>query len=304
MGFKVEYCEEKDFMRFVVIQIAAFNSGIAAELFERPLTEELKRKQADKHIKSQWEEKDCHFLKLIDDELEGEESIIAVAKWRINEKERTEEQIQIQLPNPKDGENEASRDFFEYLRSTRLEFMGTKPFCFLHILATDPKHQGRGAGSLLLQWGTQRADKAQLPSYLESTEAGRRTYLKAGFKQVKRTEFQMSKYGGSPPNEPPCTCVTLAHAAMDAYNQSRLRHGLGAAAIPDGPATTWPCCRSRAQQPQMYPVGHRGDVFFTDLYVVYGGGGARPGTRPTDLPLPSHDETFCCAPPPGLRPRT
>jgi GNAT superfamily N-acetyltransferase len=43
----------------------------------------------------------------------------------------------------------------------------------LHILVTDPDHHRRGAGAKLIRWGTERADDAQLPSFLEASLMGR-----------------------------------------------------------------------------------------------------------------------------------
>jgi hypothetical protein len=56
--------------------------------------------------------------------------MIAGAKWRINKHERTEDQIQVQLPKPgKEQEgNQASIDFMNHLAQSRLKWMGTKPF--------------------------------------------------------------------------------------------------------------------------------------------------------------------------------
>lgn len=64
------------------------------------------------------------------------------------------------------------------------------------MLVTAPDEQRRGAGNMLLKWGLERADRAGLPSYLESSEAGRRLYEKHGFETVKRVEFDLTNYGG------------------------------------------------------------------------------------------------------------
>ena len=63
------------------------------------------------------------------------------------------------------------------------------------MLVTDPEHQRRGAGALLINWGLERADKAQLLSFLEATETGRPLYIKLGFKAVHEEVFDLSKYG-------------------------------------------------------------------------------------------------------------
>jgi hypothetical protein len=56
--------------------------------------------------------------------------MVACGKWRINKHERTEEQIQSQLPVPGLDEKgrPAAQDFMNYLCRVRKEYMGTKPF--------------------------------------------------------------------------------------------------------------------------------------------------------------------------------
>ena len=43
------------------------------------------------------------------------------------------------------------------------------------------EYRRRGAGTLLLQWGLERADRLGLETFLESTEIGRPLYAKNGF---------------------------------------------------------------------------------------------------------------------------
>lgn len=65
----------------------------------------------------------------------------------------------------------------------------------LKLLHTDPKHQRRGAASLLLQSMVDEADKLGLPVLLESSEEGHGLYQKYGFKDVEVLEIDMSKWG-------------------------------------------------------------------------------------------------------------
>jgi predicted N-acetyltransferase YhbS len=54
----------------------------------------------------------------------------------------------------------------------------------LDLLQTDPKHQGRGAGSILIRWGLDLADQLRVPAYLESSPAAHKLYVKHGFRDV------------------------------------------------------------------------------------------------------------------------
>ena len=50
---------------------------------------------------------------------------------------------------------------------------------------------------MLVEWGTQRADVAQLPCFLESSSVARPLYEKAGFKNEEVVTFDLAKYGSS-----------------------------------------------------------------------------------------------------------
>lgn len=92
--------EESDFSEMVRILNAAFGSerstGMAALTFiSQENTEDVKI-CISQHINAWGTEPDTHYIKVIDTELDGK--MIAAASWRINEKERTEGQMQSLLP--------------------------------------------------------------------------------------------------------------------------------------------------------------------------------------------------------------
>ena len=52
----------------------------------------------------------------------------------------------------------------------------------LTFVATHPRFQGRGAGTLLAEWGLERArQEGNIPVYLESTIAASSLYRRLGF---------------------------------------------------------------------------------------------------------------------------
>jgi len=128
MPLEVHPCTPADFPSFVRIQCAAFDSGIASYLIPLPITPVYIANRVAEHTKKLETELDARFMKVIDTEKGGK--MIACAKWRINEEERTEEQIQAQLPVPGKEEEgrKAAQDFLWHLNASRREFMGTKPF--------------------------------------------------------------------------------------------------------------------------------------------------------------------------------
>lgn len=65
----------------------------------------------------------------------------------------------------------------------------------LDFLVVDPQSQGMGAGSRLLAWGTEQADRHKAVMCLESTPAGLPVYERAGFKEVRVLKADMKQYG-------------------------------------------------------------------------------------------------------------
>ena len=56
------------------------------------------------------------------------------------------------------------------------------------MVATDPDFQGRGAGSLMMGWGLERADKENLEAYLEASPDAVGLYEHFGFREAGRTD--------------------------------------------------------------------------------------------------------------------
>lgn len=70
----------------------------------------------------------------------------------------------------------------------------------LAMLHTDPKHQGRGAGSLLLQKFVEEARQKGLPAYLDSSERAHELYLKHGFQDLEEVVTDFSPWGMTEPH--------------------------------------------------------------------------------------------------------
>ncbi|EUC38593.1 hypothetical protein COCCADRAFT_32253 [Bipolaris zeicola 26-R-13] len=187
-----------DLETFARIQILAFASGggIASLLSHGPMTEEHVKKYTERHVKSWRDEKDVFYLKVVDTDVDGGK-MIAGAKWRISEKEKTEEEAQKMYPTPEgdDLNNQALVDFMAFLNRARKQYVNTKPICFLQILVTDPEHHRKGAGSMLLKWGLSKADELGLPGFLEASPMGKPLYERMGFRTQETMVFDLTKYG-------------------------------------------------------------------------------------------------------------
>ncbi|EMD01209.1 hypothetical protein BAUCODRAFT_58533, partial [Baudoinia panamericana UAMH 10762] len=65
----------------------------------------------------------------------------------------------------------------------------------LHVLVTHPKHQRRGAGSMLVQWGCEKADAHGTIAALFASTAGLAVYQKYGFEVVQETPLDLRPFG-------------------------------------------------------------------------------------------------------------
>ena len=90
---------ESDLRDFSLPQIEAFRGPLSMFLHPDPMTEEHIQGMVTKATKSFREEADCRWVKIVDTEVDGGK-MISAAKWRFNEKERTEEEIQGMIPVP------------------------------------------------------------------------------------------------------------------------------------------------------------------------------------------------------------
>ena len=70
----------------------------------------------------------------------------------------------------------------------------------MHLLHTDPKYQGRGAGGILTSRAIEEAAKRGLPAYLESSEAAHQLYLKHGFKDLEELVTDFGTWGVKTPH--------------------------------------------------------------------------------------------------------
>ena len=65
----------------------------------------------------------------------------------------------------------------------------------LTFVGTHPDYQGRGAGTLLTEWGLAKAKSENIPVYLDSTIPASRIYLKLGFVPVDGLSMSLPGMG-------------------------------------------------------------------------------------------------------------
>ena len=84
----------------------------------------------------------------------------------------------------------------------------------LNLLDTHPDHQRRGAGAMLVRWGTEMADAAGLPCYLEGSEPGYQLYRKNGFEDVENLDWDLREWG-PPGSQGVCRFVCMVRPAKE-----------------------------------------------------------------------------------------
>ncbi|KAI1572927.1 Acetyltransf-7 multi-domain protein, partial [Pyrenophora tritici-repentis] len=142
------------------------------------------------------------YLKCIDTST-GE--MIAGARWRYvkpteeGAKERTWEEVDAGLTVPEpyaESDPEMFKALFALFNANKREILGRQPYYVLDTLVTLERHMRRGAGSMLVRWGCEKADEAHVKSFLEASPMGAPMYARHGFEPVKKVDLDLTKWGG------------------------------------------------------------------------------------------------------------
>jgi len=102
--------------------------------------------------------------------------------------------------------------FLKVLIYSEAETMQGQPYMTLRILATHPKHHRKGAGSLLLRQGLEKADRLNLPVYLDSARSGKALYERHDFVVTSDFPFDARQYGGRSEGKHWCMVRAKRHA--------------------------------------------------------------------------------------------
>ncbi|KAF2141862.1 uncharacterized protein K452DRAFT_287835 [Aplosporella prunicola CBS 121167] len=191
--------EQADFPRLTQILHAAYysTSGISALLYNSPPSAKSLEKLTETRKRIAREDATARFLKITDTDI-GE--IIACARWHVYEHGRTEEEMDKKTIITDDElipefNAPVYKALFEPILRRHKEVMGTRPHIYLATLVTHPDHGRKGAGSVLLQWGLDKADEMGLEAFVEATPMGQGLYEKMGFEVAKDVPFDLGQFG-------------------------------------------------------------------------------------------------------------
>ncbi|KAH8665842.1 hypothetical protein BGZ60DRAFT_470541 [Tricladium varicosporioides] len=184
---KLVECEASDAPELLAGHTEAFTDPIWVEPFFDVLWPERGERIgiAHKRLLDQWfGDYSSKYIKIVDVET-GE--IIASSLWRFYTKQFTEEEMNedIVVDWHEDPEtNEWASHLVNFVHKKRLARTRGAPCAVLDILSTRPKHQTRGAGSMMMKWGTDIADSHGWESFIEGSAMAIKLYEANGFVRV------------------------------------------------------------------------------------------------------------------------
>lgn len=200
MPLQVFPAGDADMYRAAVIEHDAYKPLRANDiLFPGPFPSDVLHIRAEE-LKEDARGSQTFCLKVIDTEIEdGDEQMIAFAKWVIHD---ASYRPNIRRPQglPPWANAEACGLLFGELDGLKPRNIGSRDHVYLAKLQTLPKHQGRGAASMMLQVLIGTARVMNLPVYLESSEPAHGLYLKYGFQDLEELLTDLSPWGLTQPH--------------------------------------------------------------------------------------------------------
>ncbi|KAJ5198503.1 Acyl-CoA N-acyltransferase, partial [Penicillium cinerascens] len=121
------------------------------------------------------------YVKVIDPESKdanGRPRIVAYAKWDLAMPDERGPRFP---PWHEDMDKQECDNFFNPMEINRKRIFGDTKHYYLDMLGTHPDYRGRGAGSMLIKYGCELADKNGAGAYVDASKAGAPLYAKFGF---------------------------------------------------------------------------------------------------------------------------
>ncbi|KAL7816028.1 acyl-CoA N-acyltransferase [Trichoderma aethiopicum] len=136
-------------------------------------------------------DKKNHFLSVWDDTA-SPEAFVGFAKWIAPG--ASPEPMPAVDQWPSEGDQEFSAFFFGRLSDMHHKAMGERPHWYLELLAVKPEYQGKGAASLMLRYGVDKADEDKVECFLDASPKGQPIYERYGFRVVQSDTFLEGTY--------------------------------------------------------------------------------------------------------------
>ncbi|CAI7678967.1 unnamed protein product [Penicillium pancosmium] len=122
-----------------------------------------------------------YYVKVVDPSItddRGQARILAYAKWDTASMEVRGRRFP---PWAAETPADEATSVFDFLNGSRARVMGDLKHYYLDMLCTHPDFQKRGAGSMLVKWGCDLADKDGVSAYVDASKTGAPLYERFGF---------------------------------------------------------------------------------------------------------------------------
>ncbi|KAI7525702.1 hypothetical protein KC331_g17381 [Hortaea werneckii] len=202
MPLELSFMEEADIPAFAAVEAAAMAGWSVARAMDMTSRGGEPRQEMVERWAREGFQNDSQqvWLKVIDTELD---ELVAAALWRF---ELADERAQdaslvpardaaVELPGQTHPVPDVMVGMGKIWEAFKNEFVGGQAFANLSILVTHPHHQRRGAASMLVRWGCEKADERGMVAALMATEAGVGVYLKHDFHVLNETVLDLRPYG-------------------------------------------------------------------------------------------------------------
>ncbi|KAM5345842.1 hypothetical protein ACJ41O_011703 [Fusarium nematophilum] len=203
-----------DIPRIYDIYFKAFDNDdmgrlIVDILFPQGVDDEFKKAHAAGTL-AYWHTSDTQFtFKCIDTET-GDILGMGLADLVLNPPDKRENSG---VPWLEGEQRERAERILNPLWEARDELIGGQSHIYVHVIAVDPKHQGRKAGALLCQYGIEQSERLQIPMYFESSPTTLGLYQKVGFELLQRSVTHKAADLGTPSDVAVPLCIRMPAAA-------------------------------------------------------------------------------------------
>ncbi|KAI6793500.1 hypothetical protein KC367_g7363 [Hortaea werneckii] len=185
MPLHLQPLEPSDIPACVEIYFRAFQNPHSLACW--PRVPSVRQWWEDMFVREMASEAGSHWFKAVDLDSKGEGQMVGFVKWQ--EPRRDGGEVETELPEwPAEADKGVCEETFGEWGRRRRELMGGRGHWYLEIIATRPQYQGRGAGSMMINWGLERADQDNVEAYLEASPEAVSLYEKLGFENVAQTD--------------------------------------------------------------------------------------------------------------------
>ncbi|KAF2500131.1 acyl-CoA N-acyltransferase [Lophium mytilinum] len=178
MSLRLERADKADIPKLVDLYFETFKSPLVLRVKpDVPPVREWYKKSLESDIEKPY----SRIYKVVEGQAEPEQAsdeIIAFGKWSSPHTEPPQDKP---TEFPADGDAALFEEVVGKATEKKKKIMGEEEYWYLGVLATLPKHQRRGAGSLLMTEFCKQADEAGHRSYVEASPHGKPTYQRFAF---------------------------------------------------------------------------------------------------------------------------